>query len=184
MISHGLGNLWGGIMILKNLPQSGIMIVKTGGIMFLKIPAQSGIMFLKNHREKGIAPFDLLKLLDPDSFPTDTAPGLIPKEKRHLYISFDLARPLKEQFDRAWRLCKELQEDAFLLAGQRKRRPARREVNRDVLVYTLQNSARLKIREIVQEVFPKEEPNRAYRKVQDILRRVRKAIKDGPKVTP
>ena len=49
MISHGLGDPWGGIMILKNSPQSGIMFVKTGGTMILKNPVQSGIMFLKNH---------------------------------------------------------------------------------------------------------------------------------------
>ena len=50
MILHGLGDPWGGIMILKNSPQSGIMFVKTGGIMTLKIPAHNGIMFVKNHR--------------------------------------------------------------------------------------------------------------------------------------
>ncbi len=49
MILHGLGDPWGGIMILKNSPQCGIMIVKTGGTMILKNLVQSGIMFLKNH---------------------------------------------------------------------------------------------------------------------------------------
>ena len=56
MILHGLGDPWGGIMILKNSPQSGIMIVKMGGIMFLKIPAQNGIMFLKNHNRSAPSP--------------------------------------------------------------------------------------------------------------------------------
>jgi hypothetical protein len=39
MIPHGLGDSWGGIMIVKNTPQTGIMIVKTGGTMILKNPA-------------------------------------------------------------------------------------------------------------------------------------------------
>jgi len=39
MISHGLGASWGGIMIVKNPPPNGIMIVKTGGAMILKNPA-------------------------------------------------------------------------------------------------------------------------------------------------
>jgi hypothetical protein len=66
MILHGLGDPWGGIMILKNSPQSGIMIVKMGGIMFLKIPAQNGIMFLKNHSTCPSSKF--VALLDVHSF--------------------------------------------------------------------------------------------------------------------
>ena len=56
MILHGLGDPWGGIMILKNSPQSGIMIVKTGGTMILKNLVQSGIMFLKNHTGRRSSP--------------------------------------------------------------------------------------------------------------------------------
>jgi len=39
MIPHGLGDSWGGGMILKNPPPGGVMIVKTGGAMILKNPA-------------------------------------------------------------------------------------------------------------------------------------------------
>ena len=39
MILHGLGDSWGGGMIVKNPLPRGVMIVKTGGGMILKNPA-------------------------------------------------------------------------------------------------------------------------------------------------
>ena len=36
MIRHGLGARRGGVMLVKNQPLSGVMLVKTGGVMILK----------------------------------------------------------------------------------------------------------------------------------------------------
>ncbi len=49
MISHGLGDPWGGGMFMTNTLPSGVMIVKTGGGMILKDPALDGVMILKDH---------------------------------------------------------------------------------------------------------------------------------------
>lgn len=128
----------------------------------------------------GPYPPDVLACLDPDQrLPFLGGPDPIPAEKRRVYVPIDLARPLQEQFEEALRQCDEIRNYTFLLARQPVPRPGRSEDRRNVLVYTLHKSGRMKIREIAKDLFPNEDQDRAQQKVKEILGQVNRAVERG-----
>ena len=131
---------------------------------------------------QGRHPVDVLAALDPDSyvpFLSAPRPHRIPPKNRWVSVSIDLARPLADQFKEAKRICRLAKEYARLLAGQPAERPGRRELRRNVLIYTLKESARLTNRQIADEMFPEEKPDSAQQKVKQIVREIHRALQGG-----
>jgi hypothetical protein len=129
---------------------------------------------------KGIYPPDLFAFLDQHSnllLHKRVGKPAVLESNRLLYVGFDLARPLKEQFDLAYAQCQEIRDWTHAIAEARPPRPEKRETMRDVLVYTLRESAGLPLREIAKRVFPREDQTAAVYKVKKALRRVRRKIR-------
>ena len=123
-------------------------------------------------------PVNILAMLDPDrqvGF-LGVHPKRTPPRQRYLSVSIDLLRPIEEQFREANKLCQLARKYTRMLSGHPQERPGRRELNRDVLIYTLRKSASRKIREIAEEVFPREDPEQAQNKVKQALRKVRAVL--------
>ncbi len=131
--------------------------------------------------KKGLYPPYLLELLDPDShLPifTRTGPDPVSREDRRVYVSFDIARPLEDQFKEALKQLGQLREYALMLAGQAPPRKRVEELRRDILIFTYRYSAELSLNAIASRVFPSEPCESARAKVTTILRRLRKRIGD------
>lgn len=140
---------------------------------------QRAIEVWEKSNYRGFCPYDLLAYLEPDQY----LPFLAshpkpdnPADSRWLHVALDLARPLEGQFDEIQARCEEIRKYTLLLVGQKRSRPGRHEIRRDILVFTLHYSAGLTVPEVARKVFPKESQDSARRKVKDIIRRVRRAI--------
>jgi hypothetical protein len=127
---------------------------------------------------QGIDPLALFAALAPgvhlplveSALPKDT------RRERWLYVAFDLGLPLGAQFDEAHRQCSDLQQWMHALAGVALPRPAKKELSRNILIFTLRWSRKMTVLEIAKRIFPKESQTSAQAKVKKVLRNMKSAI--------
>jgi len=127
---------------------------------------------------RGPRPYDLLAYFEPGQsvpiLPWHPKPE-IPVEDRLLYVAVDLSTPLEAQIEQIQQTCNELRDYALLLAGEKRKRPGRHEIRRDILIFTMHSSAGMTNAQIAKEVFPHEAEASSIRKVKDSLRRLNRA---------
>lgn len=129
--------------------------------------------------KRGVNPMDVFALLCPgvhlplgvSEIPHDS------RQRNWAYVAVDLSRPIGSQLSNMREYLGDLQSWSYQLADRQVPRPAKREITRDILIFTLRYSQRATIVTIATTVFPREKKESAEVKVKQILRRLRTLIR-------
>jgi hypothetical protein len=131
---------------------------------------------------RGWNPYHVAAVLEPDRrlpFFDSSRAQVVPWTARWIALPLDLGRPLEPQFEELRSTCVKIRDYAHEIAGTAPPRPDRYETGRDVLAFTMKYSAGMTNREIARALFSKEREETAQEKVKDILKRIRKLLREA-----